>query len=127
MIDVLTYFLNMNPFVSFILGPYGKAFAMMAEYQFLPTPESFTEFTEEMYEAYYNKMGMPAERMYQMNPGPHYKGFEILTVSKTEMKEILRAKLFVDMVTLNDQSLKGSSDAERLKYFMSQFTFLFPD
>ena len=99
----------------------------MAEYRFLPKPENFKEFTEEMYEAYYNKMGMPAERMFQMNPGQYYKGSEILTVSKTEMEEILKAKLFIDNATLNNQSLKGASDEERLSYFMSQFTFLFPD
>ena len=117
----------MNIFTSFLVGPFGEAFSIMAEYRFLPKPENFKEFTEEMYEAYYNKMGMPAERMFQMNPGQYYKGSEILTVSKTEMEEILKAKLFIDNATLNNQSLKGASDEERLSYFMSQFTFLFPD
>jgi len=99
----------------------------MAEYKFIPTRECFTEFTEEMYEAYYNKMGMPAERMFRMNPGLQYKSKEVLTVSKTEMNEILKAKRFVDDVTSKDPSLEGASDEERLNAFMSQFSFLFPN
>ena len=47
----------MNPFLSLLVGPLGEAFAVMAEYRFLPTPECFAEFTEEMYEAYFHKMG----------------------------------------------------------------------
>lgn len=117
----------MNPFASFLMGPYGKAFSMMAEYRFLPTRENFTEFTEEMYDAYYNEEGMPAERMFQMKPGRHHNETEILSVSKTEMKEILKAKLFVDKATLKIKELKGASDEERLDYFMSQFPFLFSD
>ena len=99
----------------------------MAEYRFLPTRENFTEFTEEMYDAYYNEEGMPAERMFKMKPGRHHKGTEILSVSKTEMEEILKAKLFVDKATLKIKELKGASDEERLDYFMSQFPFLFSD
>jgi hypothetical protein len=117
----------MNPFASFLVGPYGQAFALMDEYQFLPTPECFTEFTEEMYEAYYVHKGMPAERLFQMNTGPQYRGKEILTVSKTEKEEILKARQFVDSVISSNPSLKGASDEECINYFKSRFSFFFPD
>ena len=117
----------MDPFTSFFFGPYCLAFAIMDEYQFLPTPESFTEFTEEMYEEYFEELGMPAERMFQMNPGPQYKGGTILSVSKTEMQEILKAKQFVDDEVMKEPKMKDASDLEKIDYFKSQFTFFFPD
>ena len=116
----------MNPFASFFFGPYGQAFALMDEYRFLPSPENFTEFSEEMYEAFYRQIGMPAERMYQLRPGPHYTDKEILVVSKTEMHEFLKARQFVDKVTHDVPELEGASDLERLSYFKSKFDFLFP-
>lgn len=117
----------MNSIMSLLVGPLGEAFSVIDEYRFLPNPECFTEFTEEMYEAYFNKMGMPAERMYQMNPGAHYKGTEILIVSKTEMGEMLKARRFIDDVIKEETSLEGASDEERLDYFKSIYSFLFPD
>ena len=42
----------MNPFLSLLVGPLGQAFALMDEYQFLPSRDNFTEITEEMYNAY---------------------------------------------------------------------------
>lgn len=117
----------MNPFASFFFGPYGHAFSVMDEYQFLPSPENFTEFSEEMYEVYFCKMGMPAERMYQLKPGSHYNEKEILTVSKTEMRELVKARAFVDKVTLDVPELEGASDLDRLNYFKAKFDFLFTD
>ena len=77
----------MTPFLSYLVGPYGQAFAIMDEYQFLPSRVNFTELTEEMYNDYFNKMDMPEERLYQMHPGKQYEGQEVLVVSKTEMEE----------------------------------------
>ena len=116
----------MNPLESFFFGPYGKAFAIMDEYQFLPTPENFTEFSEEMYEDYFHHFGMPAERLYQIHPGPHYhKENEILMASKTEMEEFLKAKAFIDDITLGKPELQGASDMERLNYVKANLDFLF--
>ena len=117
----------MNPFMSFLVGPYGQAFAIMDEYQFLPSRENFTEFTEEMYNAYFNKMGMPAERLYQMYPGKQYEGHEVLTVSKTEMEEVLKAREFIDATISSNPELKEASDLEKLNYFKSHFPILFPN
>ena len=116
----------MNPLLSFLVGPYGQAFGLMDEYQFLPTRENFTAFTEEMYNVYFSKMGMPAERLYQMHPGKQYKGREILVISKTEMEEVLKARGFIDMVLSSDPEMKDASDLEKLNYFKSEFDFLFP-
>ena len=116
----------MNPYLSFLVGPYGQAFSLMDEYQFLPSRENFTEFTEEMYNVYFNKMGMPAERLYQMHPGEQYKGHEILVISKTEVEEVLKARGFIDTDLSSDPKMKDASDLEKLNYFKSQFDFLFP-
>ena len=115
----------MNTFLSFLVGPLGAAFQVMDEYQFLPSRENFTEFSESMYEAYFLIHGMPAERMYRMNPGHDTDSKEILTVSKTEMEEFIRAREFLDMV-LQDEKMKNATDIEKLNYFKSQFSFLFP-
>ena len=117
----------MNPFLSFLVGPYGQAFALMDEYQFLPSRENFKEFTEEMYNAYFNKMGMPAERLYQMLPGKQYEGKEVLVMSKTEVEEMLKARESVESTLSSNQEMKGASDLEKLNYFKSQFAFLFPN
>ena len=99
----------------------------MDEYQFLPSKENFKELTEEMYNAYFNKMGMPAERLYQVLPGKQYEGHEVLVVSKTEMKEMLKAREFIDSTLSSNPEMKGASDSEKLNYFKSQFTILFPN
>ena len=117
----------MNPFLSFLVGPYGQAFALMDEYQFLPSQENFKEFTEVMYNAYFNKMGMPAERLYQMLPGKQYEGKEVLVMSKTEVEEMLKAREFVESTLSSNQEMKEASDLEKLNYFKSQFTILFPN
>lgn len=117
----------MNPFLSFLVGPYGQAFALMDEYQFLPSQENFKEFTEEMYNAYFNKMGMPAERLYQMLPGKQYEGKEVLVMSKTEMKEMLKAREFIESTLSSNPEMQEASDLEKLNYFKSQFTLLFPN
>ena len=117
----------MNPFLSFLVGPYGQAFALMDEYRFLPSRENFTEFTEDMYNAYFNKMGMPAERLYQMLPGKQYGGQEVLVISKTEMEEMLKAREFIESTLSSNPKMKGASDLEKLNYFKSQFTILFPN
>ncbi|MBO4434588.1 MAG: hypothetical protein J5769_03940 [Bacteroidales bacterium] len=116
----------MNPFLSFFVGPFGAAFSVMDEYLFLPSPENFTEFTEEMYEVYFIKNGMPGERMYQMHPGTSSNPKEILTISKTEMSEMLRAREFVDRMVSHNRKLKNASDLDKLHYFISKFPFLFP-
>lgn len=116
----------MTPFLSYLVGPYGQAFAIMDEYQFLPSRENFTEFTEEMYNAYFNKMGMPEERLYQMHPGKQYEGQEMLVVSKTEMVEMLKAREFIDSTLSSHPEMKDASDLEKLNYFKSQFKILFP-
>ena len=117
----------MNPFLSFLVGPYGQAFALMDEYQFLPSRENFTEFTEDMYNAYFNKMGMPAERLYQMHPGKQYEGQEVLVISKTEMEEMLKARKFIESTLSSNPKMKDASDVEKLNYFKSQFTVFFPN
>ena len=117
----------MNPFLSLLVGPLGQAFALMDEYQFLPSRDNFTEFTEEMYNAYYNKMGMPAERLYQVLPGKQYEGQEVLVVSKTEMEEMLKARKFIESTLSSNPKMKDASDLEKLNYFKSQFTVLFPN
>ena len=43
------------------------------------------------------------------------------------MNEMLKAKQFVDDVTLKETSMKDASDEDRLNYFMTQFSILFPD
>lgn len=70
---------------------------------------------------------LPAERMYQLKPGSHYNEKEILTVSKTEMRELVKARAFVDKVTLDVPELEGASDLDRLNYFKAKFDFLFTD
>lgn len=117
----------MNPFLSFLVGPYGQAFALMDEYQFLPSRENFTEFTEEMYNAYFNKMGMPAERLYQVLPGKQYEGQEVLVISKTEMEEVLKAREFIESSLSCNPEMKDASDLDKLNYFKSQFSILFPN
>lgn len=117
----------MNPFLSFLVGPYGQAFALMDEYQFLPSRENFTEFTEEMYNAYFNKMGMPAERLYQVLPGKQYEGQEVLVISKTEMEEVLKAREFIESSLSSNPEMKDASDLDKLNYFKSQFSILFPN
>lgn len=99
----------------------------MDEYQFLPSRENFTEFTEEMYNAYFNKMGMPAERLYQMNPGKQYEGHEVLVISKTEMEEMIRAREFIELTLSSNQEMRDASDLEKLNYFKSRFSILFPE
>ena len=99
----------------------------MDEYQFLPSQENFKEFTEEMYNAYFNKMGMPAERLYQMLPGKQYEGKEVLVMSKTEMKEMLKAREFIESTLSSNPEMQEASDLEKLNYFKSQFTLLFPN
>lgn len=85
----------MNPFLSFLVGPYGAAFGVMDEYRFLPTVNNFMEFSDEMYEAFFIKEGkMPSERLYRMNVKSHSNEKEILVVTKTEMEEFLKAKQF---------------------------------
>jgi len=115
----------MTPFLSLLVGPYGQAFALMDEYQFLPTREDFKEFTEEMYNAYFNKMGMPAERLYQVLPGKQGKGQKVLVVSKTEMEEVLKAREFIETTLSNNPEMKDATDLEKLNYFKSQFSILF--
>lgn len=118
----------MNQFLSFLVGPYGAAFGVMDEYHFLPTANNFMEFSDEMYEAFFIKEGkMPSERLYRMNVKSHSNEKEILVVTKTEMEEFLKAKQFVDHVTLKVDELKNASDSERLDYFKEVFSILFPD
>ena len=92
-----------------------------------PSQENFKEFTEEMYNAYFNKMGMPAERLYQMLPGKQYEGKEVLVMSKTEMKEMLKAREFIESTLSSNPEMQEASDLEKLNYFKSQFTLLFPN
>ena len=99
----------------------------MDEYQFLPSRENFTEFTEEMYNAYFNKMGMPAERLYQVLPGKQYEGQEVLVISKTEMEEVLKAREFIESSLSSNPEMKDASDLDKLNYFKSQFSILFPN
>jgi len=118
----------MNPFLSFLVGPFGAAFAVMNEYRFLPSTDSFTEFSDEMYEAYLIKEGkMPSERLFQMHADSNTNEKEVLVVTKTEMEEFLKARQFVDHITLEKDDLKDASDVDRLDYFMKLFPILFPD
>lgn len=116
----------MNTFLSFLVGPLGTAFQLMDKYQFLPSRENFTEFPELMYEVYFIEHGMPAERMYLMNTGCETEDKGSLIVSKTEMKEILRAREFLDSMVLKDEKMKNATDIEKLNYFKSQFYVMFP-
>ena len=118
----------MNPFLSFLVGPFGAAFAVMNEYRFLPSTDSFTEFSDEMYEAYLIKEGkMPSERLFQMHADSNTNEKEVLVVTKTEMEEFLKARQFVDHITLEKDDLKDASDVDRLDYFMKLFPILLPD
>ena len=118
----------MNPFLSFLVGPFGAAFAVMNEYRFLPSTDSFTEFSDEMYEAYLIKEGkMPSERLFQMHADSNTNEKEVLVVTKTEMEEFLKARQFVDHITLEKDDLKDASDVDRFDYFMKLFPILFPD
>lgn len=84
------------------------------------------EFTEEMYDAYYSKMGMPAERLYQMRPGNNQvEGSEILSISKTEMEEMLKAREFIEKTIAKNPENKNASDLDKLRYFKSLYPFLF--
>ena len=108
----------MNPFLSFLVGPFGAAFAVMNEYRFLPSTDSFTEFSDEMYEAYLIKEGkMPSERLFQMHADSNTNEKEVLVVTKTEMEEFLKARQFVDHITLEKDDLKDASDVDRLDYY----------
>lgn len=118
----------MDPILSFLVGPYGAAFAVMDEYRFLPSIDSFTELSDEMYEAYLAQEGkMPSERLFLMHVDSNSNEKEALLVTKTEMEEILKAKQFVDRVTIEKEDLKEASDVERLDYFKTMFPMLFPD
>lgn len=117
----------MDQILSLLVGPYGKALALMDEYQFLPSQEHFTEFSEEMYEAYYNKKGMPEERLYHLRPGNSKDCNDIFTVSKTEMEEILEASEFIKATMAESPEMEKASDSEKLADFKSQFPFLFPE
>ena len=123
---IKTYF--MNPFLSFLVGPYGQAFAIMDEYQFLPTENDFKEFSEEMYERFFAKHGMPSERLFQMIPPSldASKSKDILVVKKSEIKEILSARAFVDDFASNKKELENASDMDRLNAFKSFLPFVFP-
>jgi len=111
----------MNTFLSFLVGPLGAAFQLMDKYQFLPSSENFTEFPELMYEVYFIEHGMPAERMYLMNTGCETEDKGSLIVSKTEMKEILRAREFLDSMVLKDEKMKNATDIEKLNYLNLNF------
>ena len=118
----------MNPFLSFFEGPFGAAFAVMDEYRFLPSADNFTEFSDEMYEVFYIKEGkMPSERLYQMHVDSHINEKEVLIVTKTEMEEFLKARQFVDLITLENKKLIDASDTERLDYFKNWLPMVFPN
>lgn len=100
----------------------------MDEYRFLPSIDSFIELSDEMYEAYLAQEGkMPSERLFLMHVDSNSNEKEALLVTKTEMEEILKAKQFVDRVTIEKEDLKEASDVERLDYFKTMFPMLFPD
>lgn len=126
----------MDSLLSLLVGPLGQSFRIFKEYGILPKDMNFMEFSDELYENYYNIMGMPSGRLFLLIPidlTGREKGEidtlinqyiienkkELPTVTDIEKREMLKA---VELVFKTTKDLPDhSSDQERIDIFLKNF------
>lgn len=126
----------MDSVLSLLVGPLGQSFRVFKEYGILPKDMNFMEFSDELYENYYNIMGMPSGRLFLLIPidlTGKEKGEidtlinqyiienkkELPTVTDIEKREMLKA---VELVFKTTKDLPDhSSDQERIDIFLKNF------
>ena len=126
----------MDSVLSLLAGPLGQSFRVFKEYGILPKNLNFIEFSDELYENYYNIMGMPSGRLFLLIPidlTGREKGEidtlinqyiienkkELPTVTDIEKREMLKA---VELVFKTTKDLPDhSSDQERIDIFLKKF------
>lgn len=126
----------MDSLLSLLVGPLGQSFRIFKEYGILPKDMNFIEFSDELYENYYNIMGMPSGRLFLLIPidlTGREKGEidtlinqyiienkkELPTVTDIEKREMLKA---VELVFKMTKDLPDhSSDQERIDIFLKKF------
>lgn len=126
----------MDSVLSLLVGPLGQSFRVFKEYGILPKDMNFMEFSDELYENYYNIMGMPSGRLFLLIPidlTGKEKGEidtlinqyiienkkELPTVTDIEKREMLKA---VELVFKMTKDLPDhSSDQERIDIFLKKF------
>lgn len=123
----------MDSILSLLVGPMGKSFRIFKEYGILPKDTNFIEFSEELYENYYEAKGKTSSRLFLLIPmdfSGKEKGEidtiinqyiidntkELLTVTEAEKMEMLKAVEFV-FKTTEDMPHKAS-DQERISRFL---------
>ena len=126
----------MDSVLSLLVGPLGQSFRVFKEYGILPKDMNFMEFSDELYENYYDIMGMPSGRLFLLIPidlTGREKGEidtlinqyiienkkELPTVTDIEKREMLKA---VELVFKMTKDLPDhSSDQERIDIFLKKF------
>ena len=126
----------MDSVLSLLVGPLGQSFRAFKEYGILPKDMNFIEFSDELYENYYNIMGMPSGRLFLLIPidltGKEKGEIDMLinqyiienkkelpTVTDIEKREMLKA---VELVFKMTKDLPDhSSDQERIDIFLKKF------
>ena len=126
----------MDSVLSLLVGPLGQSFRVFKEYGILPKDMNFIEFSDDLYENYYNIMGMPSGRLFLLIPidlTGKEKGEidtlinqyiienkkELPTVTDIEKREMLKA---VELVFKTTKDLPDhSSDQERIDIFLKNF------
>jgi hypothetical protein len=126
----------MDSVLSLLVGPLGQSFRVFKEYGILPKDMNFIEFSDELYENYYNIMGMPSGRLFLLIPidlTGREKGEidtlinqyiienkkELPTVTDIEKREMLKA---IELVFKTTKDLPDhSSDQERIDIFLKKF------
>ena len=126
----------MDSVLSLLVGPLGQSFRVFKEYGILPKDMNFIEFSDELYENYYNIMGMPSGRLFLLIPidltGKEKGEIDMLinqyiienkkelpTVTDIEKREMLKA---VELVFKMTKDLPDhSSDQERIDIFLKKF------
>ena len=126
----------MDSVLSLLVGPLGQSFRVFKEYGILPKDMNFIEFSDELYENYYNIMGMPSGRLFLLIPidltGKEKGEIDMLinqyiienkkelpTVTDIGKREMLKA---VELVFKMTKDLPDhSSDQERIDIFLKKF------
>lgn len=126
----------MDSVLSLLVGPLGQSFRVFRESGILPKDMNFIEFSDELYENYYDIMGMPSGRLFLLIPidlTGKEKGEidtlinqyiienkkELPTVTDIEKREMLKA---VELVFKMTKDLPDhSSDQERIDIFLKKF------
>ena len=119
----------MDPMLSLLVGPLCGAFQVIDKFGYLPEEDNFVEFSDEMYESFRRKCGMPDERMFYIQEDkPSAKNKQLEVVSLSEKTALIQAKSFIIHTFMSEiEKHPDWKDKDIIMAFKSSFPFLFPN